>query len=146
MSLGVVVVEATPRSGSLSMARHAVEQSREVFAVRGPCDRLSSRGCHRLIRDGARLVETVDDILQELGPLTGEIRTAPAEPRVRNPAELAISESERSLLGFLDDRPTGVDDLIARWGLTGAQVLATLSVLVMKRLARRLPGHPFVRV
>jgi DNA processing protein len=146
ISLGVVVVEATPRSGSLSTARHAVEQNREVFAVPGPSDSLSSRGCHRLIRDGARLVETVDDILEELGPLAGEIRRAPDEPPVRHPAELALSESERSLLGHLDDRPTGVDDLIVRSGLTAAQVLATLSVLEMKRLARRLPGHQFVRV
>jgi DNA processing protein len=145
MSLGVVVVEATPRSGSLSTARHAVEQNREVFAVPGRCDRLSRRGCHRLIRDGARLVETVDDILEARGPLTGEICTAPGEPPVRHPAELALTESERSLLGHLDDRPTRVDDLIVRTGLTAGQVLVTLSVPELKRLVRRLPGHQFVR-
>ena len=145
LSLGVVVVEATPRSGSLSTASHAMEQNREVFAVPGPVDSLSSRGCHRLIRDGARLVETVDDILEELGPLVQEVRTAPDEPPVRHPAELALSDSERSLLGQLDDHPTAVDDLIARTGLTAAQVMATLSVLEMKRLVQRMPGHRFVR-
>jgi len=146
LSLGVVVVEATPRSGSLSTAAHAVEQNREVFAVPGPADSLSSRGCHRLIRDGARLVETVDDILEELGPLVHEVRTDPEEPPVRHPAELALSDSERSLLGDLDDQPTGVDDLITRTGMTAGQVMATLSVLELKRLVRRLPGHRFVRV
>jgi DNA processing protein len=145
LALGVVVVEATPRSGSLSTARHAVEQNREVFAVPGPADSLSSRGCHRLIRDGARLVETVDDILEELGPLSHEIRTEPGEAPVRHPAELSLSDSERSLLGQLDDKPSGVDELIARTGLTASQVLATLSVLEVKRLARRLAGAQFVR-
>jgi DNA processing protein len=145
LSLGVVVVEATPRSGSLVTTRHALEQNREVFAVPGPVDSLASRGCHALIRDGARLVETVDDILEELGPLPREVHTDPAEPPVRHPAELALTDAERSLLGHLDDRPTGVDELIARTGLTAAQVMATLSVLELKRLVKRQPGHQFVR-
>ncbi len=145
LSLGVVVVEATPRSGSLSTAHHAMEQNREVFAVPGPVDSLSSRGCHRLLRDGAKLVETIDDILEELGPLVKEVRPAPDEPPVRHPAELALTDIERSLLGRLDDTPIGVDDLIAATGLTAAQVLATLSVLEMKRMVRRQPGHRFVR-
>jgi DNA processing protein len=145
LSLGVVVVEATPRSGSLSTARHAVEQNREVFAVPGPVDSLPSQGCHRLIRDGARLVETVDDILEELGPLVREVRPAAEETPVRHPAELLLSDQERSLLGRLGDQPLGVDELIAQTGLTAAQVIATLSVLEMRRLVRRLPGHHFVR-
>jgi DNA processing protein len=145
LCLGVVVVEATPRSGSLSTARHAVEQNREVFAVPGPVDSLPSQGCHRLIRDGARLVETVDDILDELGPLVREVRPSPEETPVRHPAELALSDLERSLLGRLDDNPVAVDELIARTGLTASQVLATLSVLEVRRLVRRLPGHQFVR-
>jgi DNA processing protein len=145
LSLGVVVVEATPRSGSLSTAGHAVEQNREVFAVPGPADSLASRGCHRLIRDGARLVETIDDILEELGPLVSEVHTDPGEPPVRHPAELALSDQERSLLARLDVHATAVDELIAATGMTAGQVMATLSVLELKRLVRRLPGHRFVR-
>lgn len=145
LCLGVIVVEAAPRSGSLSTANHAMEQNREVFAVPGPVDSLASRGCHRLIRDGARLVETVDDVLEELGPLTTEIRPAPDEPAVRHPAELALTDQERSLLGCLDDTPVDVDALIARTRLTASQVMATLSVLELKRMIRRLPGHQFVR-
>ncbi len=145
LSLGVVVIEATPRSGSLSTAHHAMEQNREVFAVPGPIDSLSSQGCHRLIRDGARLVETVDDILEELGPLVREVRAGPAEQAVRHPTELTLSDQERSLLGRLDDHPLAVDELIAMTGLTASQVLATLSVLEMRRLVRRMPGHQFVR-
>jgi DNA processing protein len=145
LSLGVVVVEATPRSGSLSTAKHATEQNREVFAVPGPVDSLSSRGCHDLIRDGARLVETVDDILDELGPLVREVKAKPEEPGIRHPAELSLTDQERTLLGRLDDHPVSVDELIAGSGLTASQVMATLSVLEMRRLVRRQPGPRFVR-
>lgn len=145
MSLGVVVVEATPRSGSLTTAKHAMEQNREVFAVPGPVDSLPSRGCHHLIRDGARLVENVDDILEELGPLVRPVRHAPEQPPVRHPAELSLSDQERSLLGRLDDTPRPVDELIAASGLTASQAMATLSVLEMRRLVRRLPGPSYVR-
>jgi DNA processing protein len=145
LCLGVVVIEAPPRSGALSTAHHAMEQNREVFAVPGPVDSLSSQGCHRLIRDGARLVETVDDILEELGPLVSEVRTSSEETPVRHPVELTLSDQERSLLGHLTDHATAVDELIVRTGLAASQVLATLSVLEMRRLIRRLPGQQFVR-
>ena len=141
----MVVVEATPRSGSLSTAKHAMDQNRDVFAVPGPVDSLSSRGCHHLIRDGARLVETVDDILEELGPLVRPVAQVAERPPVRHPAELSLTDQERSLLGRLDDTPRPVDELIAASGLTASQAMATLSVLEMRRLVRRMPGPRFVR-
>jgi DNA processing protein len=145
LSLGVLVVEATPRSGSLSTARHAVEQNREVFAIPGPIDSLASRGCHRLLRDGAGLVESVDDVLEALGPLVREVRpTADAVP-VRHPAELTLSANERGLLGQLGDQPVSVDALIVATGMTAPQVIATLAVLEMRRLVKRVPGNQFVR-
>ena len=146
LSLGVVVVEATPKSGSLSTAHHAMEQNREVFAVPGPVDSLSSRGCHRLIRDGARLVETVDDILEELGPLVREVQPADDSPSIRHPAELKLNDQERRILGHLGDIPKPVDELIALTGLGASQVMATLSILEMRRLLRRVPGNQFVRI
>lgn len=141
----MVVVEATPRSGSLSTARHAVEQNREVYAVPGPVDSLASRGCHRLIRDGGKLVETVDDILEELGPLVREVRPSEEAVPVRHPAELTLSDPERALLGHLGDQPVGIDELIARTRLAAPQVIATLAVLEVRRLVRRVPGNQFVR-
>lgn len=145
LSLGVIVVEATPRSGSLSTARHAEEQNRQVYAVPGPIDSLPSRGCHALIRDGATLVEGVDDVIAQLGPLIQKVQPAPDRPAVAHPVELTLSDQERALLAHIQGEPVPVDALIAATRLTAAQVMATLSVLEMRRLIRRQPGPAFVR-
>ena len=73
------------------------------------------------------------------------IQRCPLWGVLRRPAELALSDQERSLLGQLESQPSGVDELIVRTGLTASQVLATLSVLEVKRMVKRLPGHQFVR-
>lgn len=145
LSLGLIVVEATPRSGTLATVQHALEQNREVFAVPGPIDSLASRGCHQLIREGATLVESADDVLEALGPLAKEVRPAVDEPVIRHPAELILSDQERAILGELGHRPITVDELVAHTGLTASQLMATLSVLEIRRLVKRLPGMQFVR-
>ena len=151
LSLGVVVVQAADRSGALITARLATEQGREVFAVPGPIDCRMSRGCHGLIRDGAKLVESVDDILEEFGPLFETATTADGR-RVKTAVELHLGDVEQQVLDACDalaagaSNPVSIDDIVDRSGLAASQVLATIGVLEMRRLIRRLPGSQIARM
>ena len=145
LTLGVIVVEAAERSGALITARHAMEQGREVFAVPGRVDGRTARGCHRLIRDGAKLVETADDVLEELGPLV-EATTRDDGQVVRHPAELTLNELEQQVLSAIDTDSTAIDQIVTETGLSVPRVLSTISVLEMRRLVRRLSGSTVVRV
>jgi DNA processing protein len=145
LSHGVIVVEAGDRSGALISARHAMEQGREVFAVPGRVDSRTSHGCHQLIRDGAKLVETADDVLEELGPLF-QSAPDPAGREVRHPGELQLNDQERAVLDAVASDPTTIDDVIKGSGLPIHRVLSTMSVLEMRHLIRRLSGTQVIRV
>ncbi len=129
LSLGTLVVEAAVRSGSLITARHALEQGREVFAIPGSIHNPAARGCHRLIRDGAKLVECVDDILEELSwapPLAARMAEC-GEPR---PA--AAGENASRVLAAVDHGPTDFDTVVRRTGLEAGVVSAVLLDLEMQ--------------
>ncbi|HWS02589.1 MAG TPA: DNA-processing protein DprA [Gammaproteobacteria bacterium] len=126
LSLGTLVVEAAPRSGSLTTARHAVEQGREVFAIPGSIHNPLARGCHALIRQGAKLVETAADILEELGV---RIETV-AEITLPCPPEPGMLSSDKmQLLDYMGFDTISVDQLVARSGLTAAAVSSMLLIL-----------------
>jgi DNA processing protein len=144
LSLGVIVIEASQKSGSLHTARHAMEQGREVFALPGRIDSLASIGSHNLIRDGATLIRGVEDVLDELGPLTRPVQTGVSE-EVRTPRELTLNDQERHVINLIGSEPSHLDEVMRNTNLDPSRVLATLTVLEMKKLVRRLPGGYLVR-
>lgn len=145
LSLGVLVIEASVQSGALITARHAGEQGRDVFAVPGRVDNRLSHGCHRLIRDGAKLVETPDDVLEELGPLATPT-AAPDGRVVHHPAELKLNELERKVLDAISGGQSTIDEVVRACELPTPQVLAVISALEIRRLVRRQGGNTIARV
>ncbi len=144
LCLGVIVIEATRNSGALYTARHAMEQGREVFALPGQVDSIASEGCHDLIRDGVTLVRGVDDVLSALGPLP--MPTSPTSAvTIHSPRELVLNPLESQVLNLISTQPVYIDDLLREAAIETSRVLATLTVLEMRRLIRRLPGNQFVR-
>ena len=135
LSLGVLVIEAAPESGSLITARLAGEQGREVFAIPGSIHSALSKGCHRLIRQGAKLVETATDVLEELG------RRLPVQP-----APYAGSLSEDSLLDALATGPLATDQLADRLGLTVEALSVSLLEAEMDGRVARMPGGLYQRL
>lgn len=134
LSLGTLVVEAALRSGSLITARLAVEQGREVFAIPGSIHNPLSRGCHQLIREGAKLVETAQDVLMELAPQLREAISLPVVEQDESGGKGVpeLDEEYQQLLGCLGDAPCSVDQLIARSGLTADTVSSMLLLLELQ--------------
>lgn len=150
LSLGVVVVEAAEDGGALITADFALEQGRDVFAVPGPITSRYSRGTNRLIKEGARLIEGVADIIEEYPLVGGCLPSKPTE-QLSWPVEepltnrIALSEEERVLVELLSLDPVAVDHLIAVSGLTASRVNSILMFLEMKGLVRQLPGRRYIR-
>jgi len=142
LSLGTLVVEAALRSGSLITARNATEQGREVFAIPGSIHNPLARGCHRLIREGAKLVETAQDILEELAP---QLRLALAEmPAACEPAA-SLDNEYRHLLDCVGFEPTPVDILVERSGLTADVVSSMLLILELEGYVAAAAGGGYTR-
>ena len=152
MSVGTLVVEAARRSGSLITARLAGNCGREVFAIPGSIHNPMAKGCHRLIRDGAKLVEEAADVLVELPPLLQlaiETGAPPADAPSGTPVEtvpLASQPGYGELLSALGFDPCAISDLARRTGLTAAELSSMLLLLEMEGLVEALPGGRYSRL
>lgn len=146
LSLGVLVVEAPLRSGAMISARLAGEQGRDIFAIPGPIDGELSRGCHQLIRDGAYLAESVDDILDALGPLAQSFQHSGGVAEMRHPAEMTLNEIEQTILDSIGLSPCSIISIKEHCGLADHQIQAVLLVLEEKRIIRRTKNQRFIRI
>jgi DNA processing protein len=147
LSLGVVVVEAAERSGSLITARFALDQGREVFAVPGIAQSTRSKGAHKLIKQGAKLVEDAEDVLEEIRPLFRHpIPSMSSAPTTQTKGELANqNNSEKTtLLRVLDKVPKHIDEIAQETNIPIKQTAALLLELELKGLVSQLPGKYFI--
>jgi DNA processing protein len=145
MTLGTVVVEANLTSGALITANFANEYGRQVFAVPGRIDSPRSKGCHDLIKKGAKLCEGAEDILSEFEYLFPPSNKPPSPAETGALPALELSEHERMVYDTLGHEETSIDEVISKSGLPASAASVTLLSLEMKRLIRQLPGKLFVR-
>ncbi|NOZ09569.1 MAG: DNA-protecting protein DprA [Gammaproteobacteria bacterium] len=144
ISLGTLVTEAALRSGSLITARLAADQGREVFAIPGSIHSPLSRGCHHLIRQGAKLVETATDVLEELSPLAATW-VQPDSVKADPIGATDIDPELAALLASIGHEPVDPDMLIKRSGLTAARVSSMLSQMELLGLVSICPGGSYMR-
>lgn len=140
-SFGVLVVEAGANSGALISANQAAEQGRTLYAVPGRIDQPNCLGSNRLLQQGAKLVISVDDILDDLPMMFPEKPELPAAPPVAD-----LTPQQQKVLDALGTEETGLDAVIATSGLTAAAASSTLLALQMRRLVKQLPGQRFVKL
>ena len=155
LSLGTIVVEAGPNSGALITARAALENNREVMAVPGKIDSPLSKGAHRLIKQGAKLVESVEDVMEALGYIGERLQShvtaaaAKASERIETPlfdvGQLNLSGDEKTIYDCLGKEPLHIEQIIAGTNLTPGGINAGLISLRLKGLIRQLPGSLFLR-
>ena len=148
LSLGTLVIEAAMQSGSLSTARHSAEQNREVFAIPGSIHSPQSRGCHHLIRQGAKLVETADHVLEEIGALVVSDKP-PAEAEntkeITKESPVKLDASYQQLLAAIDFSPQSIDRLIERCGLPAKDVSSMLLILELDGHINAVGGGKYTR-
>jgi DNA processing protein len=142
LSLGVVVVEATEKSGSLITAALALEQGREVFAVPGEVGASRSRGSHRLIRQGAKLVETVDDIIEEIAPQL-VARGGKASSASRPVLPRSLGDEFQKIFGLFQERALQIDEVIESTGYSPSRVSEILLELELQGYIKQLPGKKY---
>ena len=140
LCLGTLVVEAARRSGSLITARFAGEQGREVFAVPGSIHNPLSRGCHQLIRQGAKLVETAEDIVAELAPLSTHMLQSSLESTTNEEAPAHDDDEYRHLRKHLGYDPVSISEIAENSGLTIDQVSSMLLILELEGVVESQSG------
>lgn len=148
LSYGVVVTQASHQSGSLITARYALEQNREVFAVPGSVKEGKHEGPHGLIKQGAKLVENVGDIIEELLPQLDEsfqdqVKNAASVPA---PAFPDLSTQEKEVFDLITDSPISVDDVLAQARFFPAEVMGILLALELKGVVKQAPGSCYIRL
>lgn len=148
LSKGVLVVEATLTSGTMITAGQALDQGRSVMAVPGRIDSPGAQGCHKLLRDGATIITSADDVIEELSDLFTSVsrERAPAvdQPPVASP-QAVLSQEESAIMRFVEVEGVHVDELIRATGIDAGRLSAMLIGLQLKRQIKMLPGNMVVR-
>jgi len=139
LSLGILVVESHVIGGAMITAGIAGEQGRDVWAIPGATDNAASEGPHSLIRDGAKLVQKAEDILEDLGI---EVEESPQRPSIPD----NLTPEQKAIIQVLDLHPKHVDDIMGECNLAPASAGSALTLLEMQGLVRRVPGNSYVRV